>query len=75
MQAIFNWLQGFTEIIGALVNFVIDVVSDLLYVITLLGSLLVKIPFMFSWLPSACVVLVVTVFAVVLIYKIVGREG
>ena len=75
MQAIFNWLQAFTEIIGALVNFVIDIVSDLLYVITLLGSLLGKIPYMFSWLPSACVVLVVTVFAVVLIYKIVGREG
>ena len=75
MQAIFNWLQGFTEIIGSLVNFVIDIVSDLLYVITLLGSLLVKIPSMVGWLPSACITLVVTLFAVVLIYKIVGREG
>ena len=75
MQALIDFLKGFAEIISSLVNFVIGIVQDLLYVISLLGSLIVKIPQMLGWLPSACITLVVTMFAVVLIYKILGREG
>ena len=75
MQALIDFFKGFAEIISSLVNFVIGIVQDLLYVISLLGSLIVKIPQMLGWLPSACITLVVTMFAVVLIYKILGREG
>lgn len=75
MQALIDFFKGFADIVSSLVNFVIGVVQDLLYVIQLLGSLIVKIPEMIGWLPSACITLVATLFAVVLIYKILGREG
>lgn len=75
MQAIIDFFKSFAEIVSSLVDFVIGIVQDLLYVIQLLGSLIVKIPQMIGWLPSACITLVVTLFAVVLIYKILGREG
>lgn len=75
MQALIDFFKGFADIISSLVNFVIGVVQDLLYIIQLLGSLIVKIPQMIGWLPSACITLTATLFAVVLIYKILGREG
>ena len=75
MQALIDFFKGFAEIISSLVNFVIGIVQDLLYVISLLGSLIVKIPQMLGWLPSSCLVLTGTMFGIVLIYKILGREG
>lgn len=75
MQAIIDFFKSFAEIISSLVDFVIGIVEDLLYVIQLLGSLIVKIPNMFGWLPTACISLVVTTFGIILIYKILGREG
>lgn len=75
MQAIMEFLTGLGELIGSLVNFVFGIIKDLLYVIGLLGSLIVKIPDMIGFLPSAAITLVITTFSVVLIYKIIGREG
>jgi len=75
MQGLIDLFKGLADIISALVNFVIGIVMDLLYVISLLGSLILKIPDMIGWLPSACITLVGTTFAIVLIYKILGREG
>ena len=75
MGALIDFFKGFADIISALVDFLYNTILDLIYVIALLGSLMAKIPDMIGWLPSACISLVVTTFAIVLIYKILGREG
>lgn len=75
MQGIMDFLIGLGEIIGSLVGFVINLVKDLLYVVGLLGTLIIKIPQMVNWLPSACITLVATTFTIVVIYKVIGREG
>lgn len=75
MTALVDFFKGFADIVSSLVNFVIGIIQDLLYVIGLLGSLVIKIPDMIGWLPSACITLTVTLFSIVLIYKILGREG
>lgn len=75
MREILDFLKGLGEIITSLANFVFGLIEDLLYVVRLLGSLVVKIPDMIGFLPSAAVALVVTTFTIVLIYKILGREG
>lgn len=75
MGALIDFFKGFAEIVSSLVDFVYGIITDLLYVVALLGSLIVKIPDMIGWLPSACITLVVTTFGIVLIYKILGREG
>ena len=58
-----------------ILDFLVGIIMDLLYVVGLLGSLLVKLPDMIGWLPSACITLTVTIFSIVVIYKILGREG
>lgn len=75
MQGIMDFLSGLGDLIGSLVDFVFGMIQDLLYVIGLLGTMILKIPQMVGWLPSACITLVVTTFTIVVIYKILGREG
>lgn len=75
MQALIDFFSGFADLLYAAGQFLIGVILDLVYVVGLLGSLMVKIPDMIGWLPSACISLTVTVFSIVLIYKILGREG
>lgn len=75
LETIKDFFVGMIDIIVSLVDFVIGIVEDLVYVVTLCGQFVLKIPAFFSWLPSGVVALIVTVFAIVVIYKILGREG
>lgn len=74
MKALVDMLSGFFTLVDQIVDFIVNLFSDLLYVITLVGSFMMNIPDYFGWLPTACISMIVTVFGVVLVYKIVGRE-
>ena len=75
MQVIIDFFKGFADVITSLVDFVIGMVEDIVYVITLLGEFVTQIPEYFSWLPAEALVLVVAIFGLVVIYKVLGREG
>lgn len=75
MKAIIDFFSGFVDVIVSLVNFVIDTIMDLVYMISLLGSMITNIPAYFGWIPSAVVSSIIVIFSIVVIYKIIGREG
>lgn len=75
MGAIIDFLQGIAEGIKAGVEFLLSMIQDVAYVVELTAKFVVDIPTYLSWLPPEIVVLVVSIFAVVVIYKILGREG
>lgn len=75
MQAILDFFTGVWNVITSLIDFVIGIVEDLVYVIGLTANFFAQIPTYFSWLPSAYVTLIVTIFGIVVIYKVLGREG
>lgn len=75
MQAILNFFTGVWNTITSLIDFVVGIIEDLVYVVKLTGNFLIHIPVYFGWLPSAFVTLIVTIFGIVVIYKILGREG
>lgn len=75
MDAILNFFSGIADAVSSLFDFVFGVVSDLVYLVGLTGKFLAQIPAYFSWLPSQLVTLLVTIFAIVVLYKILGREG
>lgn len=75
LKSIFDAMINFFNLVGSLVNFVIDMVKDLVYVITLIGKMLLKIPSYVGWLPTTCGSIIVAIFGIVVIYKILGREG
>lgn len=75
MDAIIGFFKGIGAAIGAVIDFVIGLFQDLVYMVQLLGQFVVNIPGYFAWLPAGVVAVIVTIFAIVVIYKILGREG
>lgn len=75
LNSITNFIESIGEFISSIVNFVIDFVNDLLYVIELVGSTVTKIPDLLNWLPVEIIAMFIGIFAIVVVYKIIGREG
>ena len=75
MQVLIDFFKSFSDIISTLVDFVIGLFEDLVYMVKLLGQVVMNIPAYFSWLPNSVLMLIVTLIGVVVVYKILGREG
>lgn len=70
-----NFFLSIGSVITGLVDFVIGFIGDIVYIVKLCGSFLAKIPGLFSWLPAEVLTILLITFSVVVIYKIMGREG
>lgn len=75
LQSIWEAIQGIWDTIVSIVEFVIDFIKDLIYVIQLVGESVLKIPEYIGWLPTSLVTIIILIFSIVVIYKILGREG
>lgn len=75
LETIKDFFLNLGNIITSLIDFVVGIIEDLVSVVVMCGQFVLKIPQLFSWLPPQAVALVVSIFAVVVIYKILGREG
>lgn len=75
MQAIIDFFNTVGSVISTVINFVVKMFSDLVMMLQLLAKFITNIPSYFGWLPSAVVAVIVTIFSIVVIYKILGREG
>lgn len=75
MTAIINFLTGIADGIIALVEFMASMIADVLYVVQLTAEFVVQIPSYLAILPTEILAIVTTAFVVVVIYKILGREG
>lgn len=75
MDAVVSFFKGIGNAIVSIFDFVISFFQDLIYVIQLLGKFLGQLPQYLSWMPPSVSGLLITLFAIVVIYKILGREG
>lgn len=75
MKEVLEFLKSIVDAISTAIDFVVDFVSDIIYIIELVSKTIIEIPNYFGWLPTAAVTLIVTIFGIVVIYKITGREG
>lgn len=78
LESIKNFFAQLLGYFESIFDFIIDFISDLIYVIRLLGSLPVGSASYLSfldWLPASIVVFIVAITAVAIIYKVLGREG
>lgn len=75
MQALLQFIKGIGNTIVAVVDFVIGLFQDLIYMIKLLGQVVLNIPAYFSWLPGELLAILVLIIGIVVVYKILGREG
>lgn len=75
MDAIIGFFSAIGDFIVGGFDFLLGIIRDLVYIVKLTGKAVGAIPRLFSFLPPAAVALLVTIFGVVVIYKILGREG
>lgn len=75
MSALIEFFRGIGAAIVTVIQFVINLFKDLVYMIELLVTVVLNIPNYFSWLPSELITLFIVIISVVVMYKILGREG
>lgn len=75
MNAVIKFFAGLGDVLRGAVELLIGLIADLLYIIQLTAKAVSAIPSYFGMLPSSVVALLTTIFAVVVLYKIFGREG
>lgn len=68
-------LQSIADFFVAIFEIVMGLIRDIVQMVKMLGEFVGKIPDLFGWLPPAAVSLIVVLFSVVVIYKVIGREG
>lgn len=75
MEAIVSMLESIGNFIASIVDVVLGLIQDILYIIEITAQTVASIPTYFTWMPSASLSLLVTIFGVVVVYKVLGREG
>lgn len=73
MNALFSWLGGLGSAVSGVIDFFLDLVLDLVYVVQLIGRFIRLIPVYFSWLPPQLLAIIVVAISVAVIFKIIGR--
>lgn len=74
LQSIFDVLTSIGNFFTSIVEFLISFIGDLVYAIKLIGETVIQIPSYLGFLPSAVLAIFITIFSIVVIYKILGRD-
>lgn len=74
MQAIINFLSGIGNFFLSVFDLLLGAITGMVDLIKMLFMLVEHLPQYFSIFPDACASLLVTLFGIVVIYKILGRE-
>lgn len=75
MGAIITFFEGIVDAIAGAIDFLIGFIEDIVYIVKITGEFVLEIPSYLGWLPAPVLAIVVVVFGVVVIYKVMGREG
>lgn len=70
-----DMITGFIEAVIFCVEYLIGMISDLVYMTQLLGEMILQLPAYFGWMPTAVLTNFMLIISIVVIYKVIGREG
>ena len=74
LDSIFNILSQIGDFFTSVGKFIVKLFNDLVYVIQLIGETVADLPNYFGWLPSELLSILLSIFAIVVIYKVLGRD-
>lgn len=75
LDGIFKAIQTIVQFIEGLWTFFTQFFEDVVNLVTMLKDWLLALPDLLGFLPSSLVLLVMTGFGIVVLYKVLGREG
>lgn len=70
-----NTLKNIADFFVSVWNFIINLFREIGYMVKFLGEIVATIPSYFTWLPPTVLVLLLLVVSIIVIYKVIGREG
>lgn len=74
MQAIIEAVKNFITFITNIVNFVFELMKDLVYYVQTVLNITVQVPRWLTFLPSIMLPPLVACLALVVVYKVLGRD-
>lgn len=75
LDAIKDAVNDIVDFISLIFDFIKGLIEDIVNLTTTVSDTVAKIPKFFEWMPDYLIVGVIALFSVVVIYKILGREG
>lgn len=75
MDAIIEFFTGIADAVSAAFGFLFGLISDIVYLVQLTGKFLSQLPLYFSWIPGELLTLIMLISTIVVLYKVLGREG
>lgn len=73
MDALFQVFQAIGDAIAFVINFVVSLFLDLVWLIQMLGQIVAAIPSYFAWLPAELLAILVVIIGAALVLRIMGR--
>lgn len=74
-DALVNGIQSIIDFFSMIIDFVITMFTDIGKMAVALGETITKLPTYLGFLPSSIIAVFLTIFGIVVVYKILGREG
>lgn len=75
LESIKNGITSILDFFFSIGEFVVGFVKDLGTLATTLADTVSSIPDYFSWLPPELLASILAIFGIVVLYKVLGREG
>ena len=75
MQAIFDFLLDLAHLVSSAIGATIYIFDDIVYIIGLGHKFLAYVPSYFAFLPHEFILILGSLFALIVVYKVLGREG
>lgn len=74
LQQIFDVLGNIVSFITGIVDFVLDFIRDLGYIISTISLVAGNFTTYISWLPAGMVIMIGILISIAVIYKVAGRD-
>lgn len=74
MDALIKFFEGIGQAINTVIDFVISFFQDTVWIIKTIGWAFSQVGGLISWIPPELLAIVTAIFAVVMVYKIMGRD-
>lgn len=74
LENIKQTLSQIADFFVTIFDFVVGFVKDIVDVVKWCGEAVARIPSFFDWLPASALAIILALFAIVVIYKVLGRE-
>lgn len=75
LESIYNVLKTIGDFFGTVGEWIVNLVKDIVKLVELTANAVGNIPKYLSWLPAPVLAIALVIFSIVVLYKVLGREG